>query len=344
MTTSGKEKISERDLMQLAKAAIASFGVPDQTAADCAQILVMGEMMGLTTHGIGRIPSYTERVAIGGIDPLADMRVETLAPAMKRINGANGLGPAIGLLALREAMQSARETGIAIVFCAGSNHFGAIAPYALLAAQEGFASLIASNASVTIAPSGGRETRLGNNPLGFGFPNPGGDPIILDMAMSVVARGKIRDAAKAGTPIPEGWATDIDGHPTTDARAALGGFLLPFGGYKGYGLSLCVDMLSGLLSGAAYLTHVSSWVDAPEKPQNLGHTFILIDTSRLMPPDNLSERMTDFSDILHETPPVDSATPVLLPGERELTRMAKARETGLYVDGQTLAQLRQMVV
>src|SRR5690606_28704044 len=165
----------------------------------------------------------------------------------------------VGAHALRAALAAAAETGIAVALCHGSNHFGPIAPYALQAAQRGFASLIASNATTTIAPSGGSDARLGNNPMGFGFPNPGGDPVILDMAISVVARAKIRDAAKAGQPIPEGWATDADGRPTTDPKAALDGFLLPVGGYKGYGLSAAVDMLTGVLSGAAFLTHVRSW-------------------------------------------------------------------------------------
>jgi LDH2 family malate/lactate/ureidoglycolate dehydrogenase len=343
MSPAEKEKMFEGPLMQLATNAIASHGVPQPIAEDCAEILVMAEMMGLTTHGVGRILSYGERLAIGGIDPLASFKVEAPAPAMRRVDGANGLGPAIGYFALREGMKAARETGIAIVFCSGSNHFGPIAPYSLIAALEGFATLISSNASVTIAPTGGRETRLGNNPMGFGFPNPGGDPIILDMAMSVAARGKIRDARKAGVPIPEGWATDKDGHPTTDPNAALDGFLLPFGGHKGYGLSLCVDMMSGLLSGAAYLTHVSSWVDAPEKPQNVGHSFVLIDTARLMPPDILTQKMDDFGDILHSTPPVDAEAPVMVPGERELKRMAHARDNGFFVDADTMARLREMV-
>ena len=173
MTNTGKEKLSEDVLLTLAAGALATFGVPQRQAEDCARILVMAEMMGLSTHGVGRILSYGERLVSGGIDPAAAMRVERLGPAMRRVDGANGLGPVVGALALHEAMEAARDTGIAIVFCARSNHFGPIAPYALLAAQAGFASLIASNATTTIAPTGGREARLGNNPLGFGFPNPG---------------------------------------------------------------------------------------------------------------------------------------------------------------------------
>jgi LDH2 family malate/lactate/ureidoglycolate dehydrogenase len=246
------------------------------------------------------------------------------------------------MAALTEAMEMARDAGIGAVFVRHSNHFGPIAPYALIAAEAGFASFIASNASTTIAPTGGGEAKLGNNPLGFGFPNPSGDPVILDMAMSVVARGKIRDAETAGQPIPEGWGTDAEGRPTTDATAALKGFLLPMGGYKGYGLSLCVDLMTGMLANAAYLTHVKSWSSEPDAAQNLGHSFILIDTSRLMPAAALGERMQDFGTILHETRPSDPAVPVQLPGERELKKLCHARETGITLPAAVLADLRDL--
>src|SRR5262249_11791465 len=150
------------------------------------------------------------------------------------------------------------------------------------ACEQGFAAIVASNATTTIAPWGGRAARLGNNPIGFGVPRPGGDPIMLDIAMSVVARAKIRAAAKADESIPATWATDRAGTPTTDPDAALDGFLQPIGGHKGYGLSLMVDLFAGLLSGAGYLTRVSSWNENPEQPQNLGHVFIAFDTRRLM--------------------------------------------------------------
>ena len=182
-------------------------------------------------------------------------------------------------------MALARETGVGIAFARASNHFGPVAPYSLIAAEAGFASIIGSNASTTIAPWGGRDARLGNSPVGFCVPNPGGQPIILDMALSVVARAKIRNAAKRGESIPPTWATDKDGQPTTDPKAALDGFLLPIGGHKGYGLALIVDLFAGLLSGAAFLTHVGSWSDNPEAPSDLGHFFFVIDASRLGPPE-----------------------------------------------------------
>jgi LDH2 family malate/lactate/ureidoglycolate dehydrogenase len=231
---------------------------------------------------------------------------------------------------------------VGIVFARGSNHFGPVAPYGLLAAEAGFASIIGSNATTTIAPTGGRDARLGNSPVGFAVPHPGGRPILLDMAMSVVARAKIRDALKRGAAIPESWATDKEGRPTTDPKAALDGFLLPIGGYKGYGLALVVDLFAGLLSGAAYLTHVKSWVDAPGEPQDLGHFFILIDAMRLGSPEWLAERMRDFAGILHGTPASDPQAPVLLPGERELDRYEKQLRDGIELDGAVLQALEKL--
>lgn len=335
-----RELIAEQDLRSLANSAFLALGVPERQAADAAGILVTADLMGVHTHGVARIASYGERIRLGGIKAAAAIAEERLAQGMIRVDGDNGLGPAVGAHALRAAMAAAGETGIAVAFCHGSNHFGPIAPYAYEAAQKGFASLIASNATTTIAPTGGRDARLGNNPMGFGFPNPGGDPVILDMAISVVARAKIRDAAKAGRPIPEGWATDADGRPTTDPKAALDGFLLPIGGYKGYGLSMAVDMLTGVLSGAAFLTHVRSWVDEPEAPQNLGHAFVLIDTARLGGDAWLGPRTADFTGILRATPPVDPRQPVMLPGERELALMRRQRAQGIALDPDTLAEVR----
>ncbi len=262
--------MTEEELARLAGRAFAALGLAPQDAADTARILVLGDLFGHHTHGVSRVESYGERIEIGGIDARAGVRVERLAPAVASIDGGNGVGPTVGMRALREAMVLARESGVGVAFARGSNHFGAISPYCYLAAEQGFASIIGSNSTTTIAPTGGREARLGNSPLGFGVPNPGGRPVILDMAMSVVARARIRTALKRGEAIPDTWATDREGRPTTDPKSALDGFLQPIGGYKGYGLALVVDLFAGLLSGAAYLTHVKSWSDEPEAAQDLG--------------------------------------------------------------------------
>ncbi len=332
---------SESELSDLAIRAFQGLGLPEVDATDVVKVLVLADLFGLSTHGLSRVESYGERLLVKGINARPNITVQAPAPALRLVDGDNGVGPLVGMHALRAAMDAARQCGIGMAFARGSNHFGPISPYSLIAAEEGFASVIGSNATTTIAPWGGSDARLGNSPLGFGVPNPGGSPFLLDMAMSVVARAKIRNAFKRGGAIPDTWATDAQGRATTDPKAALDGFLQPVGGHKGYGLALLVDLFAGLLSNAAYLTHVKSWVDAPDEPQNLGHFFILIDTRMLGSAQWLSERMMDFAAILHDSPAVDPERPVMVPGEIELKKMAQQRTNGIVLDETTVSLLMQ---
>ncbi|MBU8544832.1 MULTISPECIES: Ldh family oxidoreductase [Roseomonadaceae] len=333
--------IPEAELLALATQALTQGGMRQDDAALTARVLVLADLFGVRTHGISRVPQYLDRVQVGGIDARAEIQVARMAPGLSMVDGRNGIGPLIGMRALEAAMTSAREVGIGAAFARGSNHFGPILPYAYLAAEQGFASIIASNATTTIAPWGGKDTRVGNNPMGIGVPNPGGDPIILDIALSVAARAKIRKLLQQGEAMPEGWATDADGNPTTDPKKGLEGFLLPVGGHKGYGLAVMVDLLAGLLSGAAYLTHVQAWDKNPGAAQNLGHVFILIDTSKLAAPELLRERMADFAGILRSTPAAHPAAPVMAPGDREMASLHRQRREGVVVATAELEQVRQ---
>lgn len=333
--------MTEGELQALAARAFVGLGVRARDAEDTARILVLGDLFGHATHGVSRIESYGERLEIGGINRAPLIRVEEAAPAIARVDGDNGLGPVVGMRALNEAMARARHLGVGVALARASNHFGAIAPYCWLAAREGFASIVGSNSTTTIAPTGGREARLGNSPLGFGIPGEDGRPVILDMALSVVARAKIRAALSRGESIPDTWATDREGRATTDPKAALDGFLLPIGGYKGYGLALVVDLFAGVLSGASYLTHVKSWSEDPGAAQDLGHFFVLIDTARLGSREWLVERMADFAAILHDTPPAEAGKPVRLPGEIELGNFERQRREGVAVDPKVLALLER---
>ncbi|RZL95691.1 MAG: Ldh family oxidoreductase [Variovorax sp.] len=340
-TVAEKRVLLESELLELGAKAFEGLGLLPEDAQDVARILVTADFFGLSTHGLSRVESYGERLSVGGIKARPDIKVEQRAPAIVSVDGDNGVGPLVGMRALEAAMEVAKQAGVGIAFARGSNHFGPVSPYSLIAAEAGFASIIGSNATTTIAPWGGSDARLGNSPVGFGVPNPGGKPFLLDMAISVAARAKIRNALKRGESIPDTWATDKGGRTTTDPAAALDGFLLPIGGHKGYGLALLVDLFAGLLSGAAYLTHVKSWVDAPDEPQNLGHFFILIDTRRLGSTAWLTERMNDFAAILHASPPAEASRSVLVPGEIELNNLARHRRDGLALDPAVLALLEE---
>ena len=334
--------MTEAELSDLAVRALQGLGLARGDAERTAWVLVMGDLLGHATHGVLRLESYGDRIRRGAIDPRAQPAVERVAPALARVDGRGAIGPLVGRAALDAAIEGARGSGIGAAFVRNGNHFGAIAPYCWLAAQSGFATIIGSNASVTVAPTGGREERLGNNPLALGVPRPGGDPVILDMAMSVVARGKIRAAAKQGKSIPDSWATDRAGRPTTDPKAALEGFLMPFGGYKGYGLAVMVDLFAGLLSGSGYLTHVKSWLDEPDAPGNLGHFFIALDCSRLGSGEWLAQRVADFAQVLHDTERADPAVGVKLPGEIEMEKLARHRREGIEVDPEVLEMLERL--
>ena len=336
-----KIRISESELTDLGIKAFCNQGLSLDDATEVVKVLVMADLFGLSTHGMSRVESYGERLSIRGINPTPQIKVEKVAPAMVKIDGDNGVGPLVGMRSLKAVMEIASEYGIGIALSRGSNHFGPISPYSLIAAEQGFASMIGSNATTTIAPWGGSDARLGNSPLGFGVPNPGGKPFLLDMAMSVVARAKIRDAFKQGKEIPETWGTDAKGVPTTDPKSALDGFLLPVGGHKGYGLALMVDLFAGLLSNAAYLTHIQSWQDAPDQPQNLGHFFILLDTKKLGSTQWLSDRMTDFAKILTDSPPSDPSKPVIVPGMIELAKMENQRIHGIELSVDTIEMVKK---
>src|SRR5690606_7350487 len=258
--------VARDDLLPLAVAALTAAGVRERHAAWTADILVEGDLMGLGTHGVLRLLLYCERLRLKGINPDAEIAVERRAPSLALVDGDDGLGPAVAMTALEAAFEMAAETGIAYVGCRRSNHFGALAPYGLKACARGLVMIAGTNASPTIAPWGGREARLGNNPLAVAAPCPGTPHFLLDMAMSVAARGKIRKALDEAKAIPEGWAVDAAGKATTDPVAALAGFLLPFGGHKGSGLSQAVDLLSGVMTGARFLTDITPWTEHPEQP------------------------------------------------------------------------------
>lgn len=333
--------IAVDELTGLAQSALTSSGISPGDAADIAHVLVTADLFGIHTHGVQRIPQYLDRVRVGGVNAHPRIRTDAPAGAIRLVDGDNGIGPLIGRRALHEALDAGGATGVGVAFVKRSNHFGPVMPYLYEAASRGFAAIIASNASTTIAPWGGKATKVGNNPLGWGVPT-GTDPIMLDVALSVVARAKIRAAASAGEKIPTTWATDSAGIPTDDPAAALAGYLQPIAGHKGYGLSVMVDLFAGVLSGASYLDRISSWSTHPKDPQELGHFFIVINTAVLGSQDELNRRTADFRDRLLSTPAADPAAPVRLPGQSEMANLRRQQSGGIDIHITDVEKLREL--
>lgn len=320
----------------------AGLDVPAQDAATVAHYLVLADLRGVGTHGISRIPVYADRLRRGLVRARPDIRVTHPMPAAAHVDGDDGLGFVVARRAMQEAIAAAERCGIGMASVRNSAHFGMAAAYLLEAIDAGHAAFVFTNASPSMPVWGGRTPFLGTSPFAFGAPGgEGSPPIVLDMATSVVARGKIRRAMQAGEPIPAGWALDIDGRETTDARRAYEGIVLPLGGAKGSGLSLMMEVLAGVMSGAAYGGKVGDQYRDLDRPQNVGHSFIAFRPSLFLGEDAYRTRMDDLVSRARACPRVDDDQPILMPGEPEANRMKTRLAEGIPLTAADLAMLRE---
>jgi LDH2 family malate/lactate/ureidoglycolate dehydrogenase len=309
------------------QAALAAAGVGEPVAASVAASLVYADMRGVDSHGVLRLPIYVRRVREGMVDVIREPAVVQDRGATALMDGGNNFGAYVGQKALDLAIARARDHGVATVGVRRSNHFGTAAYFAEQAAARGLVALIVSNASQTMPPTGGIRPFLGTNPLAIAAPTGGPTPFLLDMATSQVARGKIIAAARRGEAIPEGWAIDAAGQPTRDAEAGLAGAVLPLGGAKGYGLSMAIDILAGVLTGAGYGPHVRNMYEDWENPQDVGHAFILVDIAAFMPMPAFIARMQDYLALLKAEPRAPGVAEILFAGEHE-HRLVQERRAG----------------
>jgi (2R)-3-sulfolactate dehydrogenase (NADP+) len=262
--------------------------VPDDDAALVAESLVEAELQGQPTHGLARLPFLLGRLREGHINPRPAMKVLGERPAAALLDADNGLGPPAGVRAVELASERAGAAGACVVAVRRGNHLGSLGFYLRRFTARGMVGLAFTNTPPAMTPPGGRLPYLGTNPIGAGFPTSG-DPVIVDMATSQVARGHILKAARVGEPIPEGWAVDVEGQPTTDPEAAIAGSLLPLGGDKGFALAVLVEVLSAVLSDAAVGPEVGGTFAASDRESNVGHCFLAIDPAALAP--GFTERM-----------------------------------------------------
>lgn len=326
----------------VARAFSRAGGVTPDLAADAAQALVLTEMMGITTHGMGRVGTYVARLVAGGMNPAARPAITAPAPALRLMDGQSGLGAGVAIQALRAGMEAAAEMGMAGVFVHRATNFGAIAPLLYIAAEAGFAAIITSNTAPMIAPPGGRAARLGNAPLGIGLPHAAGRHLMLDMAMSVVARSRLRAALSRGEAVPDSWAIDADGRPTTDPRAAMAGVLQAIGGAKGAALAASLDIFAAGLAGAAMLSEIPDTHKDPGAEPDLAQMFLLIDAERLQPRAALSARIDAAAAIHAHTPPIDGHPPPRLPGARAIAALQKARAEGIDIPPALMDELERL--
>jgi L-2-hydroxycarboxylate dehydrogenase (NAD+) len=328
------------DVQPFVAALFRAKGVPEADAARVAECLVQADLRGVSSHGVGRVPIYIDRLGRGLVNAAPAMTVERAMTVGARVDGDNALGFLVGTKAMQVAIDIANEHGLGFVSAYHSNHFGMAASYLLQAQAAGLAAFVFTNASPAMPIWGGRSPFLGTSPFAFVAPGgPGGQSVMLDMAMSVVARGKVRRAMQRGEPIPLGWALDKDGRPTTDAKAGYEGVVLPVGGVKGSGLSLMMEILAGVVSGAKFGVAVGNQYFDFENPQNVGHCFIAIRPDLFMPMEAYGGRMAELAQRAKACETAEGFDEILLPGEPEARIAAKRGAAGIPLDGQELAEL-----
>ena len=323
------------DAEALAVAALVASRTSTVNAAPTARALVTAEADGQTGHGLSRVPSYAAQARAGKVDGLAKPTVAQTAPAALTIDGGLGFAyPAIDL-ALETLTPLAKEMGIAVAAIRRSHHFGQAGAHAETLARNGLVALVFGNAPKAMPFWGGKAPAIGTNPIAFACPLSDGDPLVIDLAMSVVARGKIMAAAQKGEPILEGWAVDALGRATTDASAAMTGAMLPIGGAKGSALALMVEILAAALTGSAFGWEASSLFDDKGEPPNLGHSIIALDPERLSGGAFLS-RMA----VLMEA--MEAEEGVRPPGASRLANRRKAAVQGLCIPASLYAQIKAL--
>lgn len=327
----------EIQVQQLAQAA----GVPAADAVIFASSLVDADLHGVSTHGVSRLSIYLRRIQERLIDPAAPLTVDRERGSVLALNAGNGLGQVQARKALDRLIPLARQNGVAAATIRNSQHFGALSWYCNAAAEQGLVLLAMTNCEPAMSPAGGYEPFFGTNPIAASFPTRRGFPVKIDLATSIVARGNIIAAQKKNQPIPEGWALDPEGEPTTDPQAALLGTVLTMAGHKGYALAMMVELFSGVFSGSAVGSNVGSMYKHLDRAQNVGHFFCLFDITAFLEYDEYLERMDETIHRIKSSRKRNGVEEILVPGERSARVAAQNLAQGIPLSPDTLSELEQ---
>jgi LDH2 family malate/lactate/ureidoglycolate dehydrogenase len=309
------------------------IGVSRDDAVLLTDSLIEANLRGVDTHGITRMLCvYVKRMQVGVVNPKTELKVLREHPSTALIDARNSIGQVASNTAMRMAIEKAKKTGVAFVATTHSNHYGAAAYWAMKALPHGMIGFSATNAPATVAPTGGRTAMLGTNPFAIAIPAGEEQPMVLDLATTVVARGRIMLYAKQNKPLEPGWAYDEKGRPTTDAQAALKGLLAPIGGYKGYGIALAIDMLCGVMTGSSFGAHFPGFLaDNLKEPTDVGSVFAAISVESFM---DLPDFKAGMDTAIREIKACDKAegvTRIYIPGEIELATAADRLANGIPI-------------
>jgi (2R)-3-sulfolactate dehydrogenase (NADP+) len=305
-------------------------------AASTAAALAAAEAQGLASHGLSRVAQYAGHLRNGRVNGDAIPQARQAKAAALLVDAQEGLAFPACALAVRQAVRAAQECGVAFAGVTNSHHFGAAAYHLEAVAQAGMVGLAFGNSPAAMPAWGGKRALFGTNPIAAVFPRRDAPPLVIDLSLSEVARGKLMVAAKEGKQIPQGWALDKDGNPTTDPKAGLEGMMLPAGGVKGAMLALVVELLCCALTGAAYGFEADSFFTEEGNRPRIGQAFLVIDPAALAGTDVFNERIETLVETMLEDPAVR------LPGQRRLALAQKAGADGIEVSAALLDQLETL--
>lgn len=325
-------KVAVNDIKNRSIAIFEKAGLSREDAEIITAVLLETEQRGVFTHGFMRLERYIDCIKSGGIKTDGNYKVLYDSSAWASIDGGDNLGIVISYKAMKLAMEKARNTGVGIVNVKGSHHFGAAGYYTSMCADNDMVGMSMSNGDILIAATGSGEKTIGNNPFSYAFPADKYGKIVYDIAMSYTSDRKIVQMDKEGKKLPEGWIIDKDGKPTTDpGEYEKGGTLLPFGGYKGYGLAMMVETLAATLSGAAMTRDVHAWNTNADCGGNVGHFFMAMDISKLGNPADYKKRVDDMIDEIKGSKKASGYEKIYYPGEIEMEKLKNSNRSG-YVE------------
>ena len=331
--------IAEDRLAAFVAGVLNAVGVPDEDSAIVADCLLTSNLSGVDTHGVVRLAHYVSRLENGTIKARPDIRFTRKASAVGHLDGGDGLGHVVTYHATTHAMELAAEAGTGVVSVGNSSHFGMAGFFVLRMAEKGFVGISMTATDRMLVPFGARKAFFGTNPIAIGFPT-GDTPVILDMATTAIPYGKVALAAIEGKPIPETWALDAEGNPTTDPNAVAG--LHPAAGPKGSGLAMMIDIFCSLLSGMPWGPHINQMYQEMGEPRRLGHFIMALDVERFIPRETFRRNLGEMLEELTAMTPAAGFEQVCYPGQIESLCRAQRRADGIPLDPGLAGELAEL--
>jgi Malate/L-lactate dehydrogenases len=308
--------IAPQDLKERVAQILEKVGVPRAEGDMVAEVMVSADLRGVESHGVRWLDIYLKRIQGGSVKPVTDLKVVQEKAGLLLVDAQGGLGQVAFTRAVNMAIDKAKTAGVCAVGVRNTNHCGMLGFYTELATKAGMAAIVMTNGTPLMAPWGGMTLSIGTNPISFGVPTQG-EPVILDMATSASARGKVFVAAQKGYNLPAGVALNKDGEPTTDPKEALEGILLPVGGPKGYGLSLIIDIMAGIMTGSNFGQNITSLYGDVTRAQNIGHFAVIINIADFMALGDFFTGMQRSRQEIKGSKLAKGFTEIFLPGEIE---------------------------